>query len=457
MKRIAVFGAVLCSLGVLCQAATPDNETSAGGNCGGQITYASDTDDSYRYLEAEQRNIYEHNPGLADPYSREELKRPNAVKSFSDLKRRALQACPDRTKRAECALDPDMVDAMEQQLRCIVLPTRFESPLFSALISLDSRQLDKVRIPRFPQTMQARFGSLPTGTIDAQAVLPPGGKVPVVILNRDIFLLTGAFSKSISDAIPITMGQSVGLSYSDDAIRQRLKQHPYIVANFADALSRLVRTGTSAGANEVTLDEPHNHLHARLVTAMDQFLMGHEQAHVILNHVSDRAIAFQLAGSRRVPAPLRFHASAASAGAPGPSPTNGASDTTMTVEMRTREQELEADALGFKLMMWSEAAGGDPVSELIAAAAPHMVFRLLDAAGAYGLESGGWTFADANHPSADDRIKTLAPVFDAIAKDEPVLRQADFRIAFDAAFRVLLSEADPVIRRNLGLAAQAPQ
>src|SRR5258708_6040769 len=137
-----------------------------------------------------------------------------------------------------------------------------------------------------------RFGSLPTGTFDAQAILPPGSKVPLVILNRDIFFFTGALSKAIADSIPITTGKTVGLDYSETGIRERLRNHSYIVNNFADAMSRLVQEGSSAGAIEVTLDEDHNHLHARLVTAMDSFLISHEQAHVILGHVSDWSLEF---------------------------------------------------------------------------------------------------------------------------------------------------------------------
>ena len=102
-------------------------------------------------------------------------------------------------------------------------------------------------------------------------------------------------------------------------------------------------------------------------------------------------------------------------------------------------------------MIWSEEEEGDPIGEMLAAGAPHMVFRVLDAANAYGSEAGGWTFSDANHPSAADRIKALAPVFDEVAKTSEPLREVDFRIPFDAAFNVLLAEADPQIRQDLGL------
>ena len=41
-------------------------------------------------------------------------------------------------------------------------------------------------------------------------------------------------------------------------------------------------------------------------------------------------------------------------------------------------QELDADALGFKLMMYASQEGKDPIATLVGAAAPHMVFRVLE-------------------------------------------------------------------------------
>jgi hypothetical protein len=421
-----------------------------------QITYLSDKDDAYKYLEGQQREIYEGNPELADPFSREELTKPRAIANLAELRARALRACPDSSKRDTCALDPMVLDQLLASWSSITLPTRFESPIFISMINLYTEELETVRKKLFPTSSIARFGSLPTGTIDAQTILPVGSKDPVVILNRDIFFFTGALSKSISDAIPIHQGRTVSLDYSEEGIRKRLRDHAYIVANFADAMSRMVSVGSSAGAIEVTLDEDHNHIHARLVTAMDRFIIAHEEAHVILRHVSNKSVQFHLAGG---------HAKNRGATVPFSRPNGSGrreslqqaehlgkdSPTILMAQLRTRKQELEADALGFKLTMWVEQNGNDPIAPLMAAAAPHMVFRIFDAANSFGREAGGWTFSDANHPPAADRINALSSVFNDLAKRNGFLRQVDFRIPFDAAFKVLLAEADPQIRQNLGL------
>jgi predicted Zn-dependent protease len=224
-------------------------------------------------------------------------------------------------------------------------------------------------------------------------------------------------------------------------------------------MSRIVRSGSSAGAIEVTLDEDHNHIHARLLSAMDMFIIAHEEAHVILGHISNESVAFRLAGghaqnkhaSPRESESQKTHANAKSQRS---NKQAEGTSTPLKAQLRTREQELEADALGFKLMMWSEENGNDPIAQMMAAAAPHMVFRIMDAADAYGREAGGWGFSDVNHPPAADRVKSLSSVFDKLAKESELLREVDFRILFDAAWKVLLAEADPQIRQNLGLSAK---
>jgi hypothetical protein len=249
------------------------------------------------------------------------------------------------------------------------------------------------------------------------------------------------------------------LDYTEAGIRSRLHDHPYIVQNFADAMSRLVREGSSVGADEGALDKDHSLLLLRLLPAMDVFLMSHEEAHVILGHVSDGSVELHLAGSNRKGTLAQgLKPTAAKDHVLTRTPT-GAVDgpaTTLRAELRTRGQELEADALGFKLMVWEEEEANDPIGVMVAAAAPQMVFRVLDAANAYGSESGGWTFSDANHPSAEDRINALSPVFDEVAKTTEPLREVDFRTVFDAAFKVLLAEADPQIRQKLGLPPKKP-
>jgi hypothetical protein len=435
LQRLAFLALpLLLTLSCQCQA----SET-----CSDQIHYLSDTDHAYRYLEARQRAIYEANPDIADPYSRAAINKPGVTTTLNELSDTlAHQGCDKNGKN--CVGDPVLYKKLFEQLRCTSLPTRFESPLFTVLINVYSGAIEPVIRKDYPKSTLVHLGSLPTGTIDAQAMKPPGISSPIVILNRDLFFFTGAFSKSVSDAVPIqTVNSEVSISHDPRAIAERLRQRSNIGANFADAMSRMVQKGNTQGAQEVLLDADHNRLHARLVSAMDMFIMLHEEAHVLLGHVATGSISYNFNGSKTAVPRAKCDASAPS--------------STITLLKRSRADELAADALGFKLLLKAKS-GGDTKANLVdlmvAAAAADVVFGIIDAADKYNRAANGRSFSDAAHPSAADRRKSLDDVYQALAAPGgPLNGVPDFRAVFDASLDTLLAQSDLAIRKALGLAA----
>lgn len=425
-------------LGILSSVFTGSTFSQVAASCPDQLHYLSDSDAGYRYLESRQREIYDAFPSLADPFSRALMNAPKSITTFSDLAAYLdKQGCDAHGKN--CIGDAKVSAQLLKDIECKDLPTRFESPMFIELIDIYMTELGAEQKRDYPQSKSARFGSLPTGTIDAQAMLPPGVSQPVVILNRDIFFFTGAFSKSVSDAIPIhSVNGMIDIQYSKEAIEQRLREHPYIVANFADAMVHMLQFGTSAGAQEVTLDADHNRLHARLVVGMDEFIIAHEDSHVILGHVSNDTVSF---------------AFGAALAKPTQSASTPAVDTSVVLQTRTREQEFQADATGYRLLIKTIAdrkPKPNPVDVMIAAAAPEVVFRIIDAAEAYGRAVNGRSFSDANHPDAEDRIAALDTVYKELSvANGPLDKMPDFRIVFDASIKELLAAADPLIRKSL--------
>jgi hypothetical protein len=421
---------------ILALASTP----SPGHDCPDQIHYLSDTDNAYRYLEGRQRAIYEANPDIADPYSRQEMNKPGAMNTFTDLTNTlSHQGCDARGKN--CVGDAELSKMILEKLRCSSLPTRFESPVFIVLINIYSQAIEPFIRQDYPKSESIRLGSLPTGTIDAQALKPPHIDSPIVILNRDLFFFTGVFSKAVADAIPIrTVNGTVEISSDPKALAERHRQRPDIAANFADAMSRMVQKGSTSGAREVLLDADHNRLHARLVASMDMFIMLHEDSHVILGHVAAGSMSYNFKGEKTAVLPEGIAA---------------APESTLTLLKRSRSDELAADALGFKLLLKVRSGTADtanPVDLMVAAAAPDVVFGIIDAADRYNRQSTGASFSDAAHPSASDRRKSLEAVYKELASPGgPLAGVPDFRGAIDAALDALLVESDPIIRKNLGL------
>jgi hypothetical protein len=414
--------------------------------CPEQVTYLSATDKGYQYLEARQHAIYERNPNYQDPFSRQMLASPKTAITFAELSETlSHQGCDAQGKN--CLGDPKIFAGILEQLRCAPLPTRFESPYFRVFINLYDQAFDASIKRRYPNAQPVRTGSLPTGTIDAQAIKPLGIDSPIVILNRDLFFFTGAFSKAVCNAIPIIdFKGEVGFDDKPAHIAERLRQVPVIADDFADAVSRMVKKGNTTGAHEVLLDADHNRLHARLVSSMDMFIMLHERAHVLLGHTASGALKYNFTGS--TPHSARLHSRAkirACEAAP--------EDTTLTLLRHSREDELAADALAFKLLIETRGGGRadrNPVDLMIAAAAADVVFGIIDAADNYNRSTNGTSFTDAAHPSAADRRAALDSVQKELrATGGPLNGVPDFREVFDASLAALLLQTDPAIRKAL--------
>jgi hypothetical protein len=407
-------------------------------NCSGTLVYLSSKDKTYGYLEAKQRQIYQTNPDLVDPFSREELSKPSEVKSWDDLvKRLEKVGCSDAG--TNCVGDPALAASIRQFIDCQPLPTRFESPLAFYLIHLHMKPLEEVRQAEYPETEEVRFGTLPTGTVDAETVKVPETGKNLVIVNRDIFEFTGVFSKSVAAAVPILPSEhGTGFSSSTEKIHQRLRENPEIVTDFVEAMLLLVRSGTPAGASEVALDDNHSRLYGRLLDGMDSFIVAHETAHAILHHTDGQLRSLRLGGM-----------TLSSGNYVAPRNQSHKNDT-ITVLDHTKAQEFAADDLGLRLYVKTFRSDDNWVDLTIAAAGADMFFGIVDLADRYARQYGGYIMTDSSHPSALERSSALDNVYRDIATRTPKSNGLrDFRTVTRASFAVLAQEADPLIRAAL--------
>lgn len=397
--------------------------------CGEASTYLSAGSEAYSYLEGEQRLIYEGNPDLAtDPYLRESLTHPDRMKSIDEVIE-FLQKVGCEDGKDSCLMDDKTAEMIRSVIACEPLPTIYESPLLFALLRLAVTDLTKGD-PKL-QAMQIRFGSLPTGTIDGKALIAPDSTEPIVILNRDVFHFTGKFSKALSAAIPIEQsGNYVGLSYDKAKIRERLRQQPWILDDFRQAMFLLVTNLPLGAAKESRLDADRYRFHGRLVRGLDSFIVGHEIAHIALGHV---------AKSRRS---LRFM----------PLQTDSASskpDVAITVQDYSGNAELEADRAGLFLFLRAAAgSSNDLLDAAIGAAGADLFFLVLEAADRYGTILGRSAQTDTDHPTASIRIKNLDKLMSSqLAQSLGLGELPDFRLITRSVFEVLIEEANPSLIR----------
>lgn len=277
---------------------------------------------------------------------------------------------------------------------------------------------------------------------------------PIVILNRDLFFFTGAFSKAVCNAVPIfNTNNQVGFDNDPKHIASRLRQVPGIADDFADAMSRMVKKGNTAGAHEVLLDADHNRLHARLVSSMDMFIMLHENAHVLLGHTANSTLKYNFTGSKSRTARLGIPSTKARECDAAPN------DSTLTLLKRSREDELAADGLAFRLLLEAKGAADatrNAADVMIAAAAADIVFGIIDAADSYNRGANGTSFTDASHPSAAERRAALDTIHrELVAPGKPLNGLPDFRAVFNSALEALLLQSDPAIRKALKLSAES--
>ncbi|MGL4939765.1 MAG: hypothetical protein ACRC44_00040 [Bifidobacterium asteroides] len=410
----------------------------SGADCGDQVRYLSEKDPAYLYLENRQREVYEANPGIADPLSRAELNKPGSIVTIQDVADiLSRQGCDESGQN--CVGDKELYNYAIKRIRCADIPTRFESPLLNSIIATTEAYIVGILRSEYGYDGRIRFGSLPTGTIDAEALRVPETDIPIVIVNRDLFFFTGAFSKSISAAIPVVeIGGRIGISRDRDAIAERIREHPEIAANFAEAMFRMVQRGSPRGAPEVLLDADHNRLHARLVTAMDIFLIAHEYGHVVLGHTAKGTASYAF-GSKIVAASSQ--------------PQSGSGGPTIDFYLRSHDDELSADAFGYRVTLRATLLNdGNRVDGVVTAAAPSALFRIIDAADKYARAATGAGFSDAAHPTADDRRKNLDAIFQEMsAPDQLLYGEPDMRVTFDTAIDVLISVTDGAVRRKLGI------
>ncbi|MGU9821050.1 M48 family metalloprotease [Pseudomonas sp. LF090] len=172
---------------------------------------------------------------------------------------------------------------------------------------------------------------------------------------------------------------------------------------------------------------------------MDMFIIAHEQAHVLLDHTGGEVMTFLFAGN--------------SSPAEHDTNTHGLHEPEIELLVRTRAQETAADELGYRLMVKAKSQRQDPIALMVGAAAPNLVFQLIDSAEAYGQQANGYSFSNAGHPTANDRSTKLSAVQDTLAgAGQPLDGMPDFRRVFSSSLDQLLLATDPLIRQQLGLA-----
>ena len=208
-------------------------------------------------------------------------------------------------------------------------------------------------------------GTLPTRSINAQAIAGPPGEGHLVVFDSGIFNFSTILGKVITQAVDITAtDDGGGLRFDPYAMLQPGPRSLLIVQQLADLLFSHVVLGSCAYAEVVPAPPPYEPFAEQLTAAIDTFTLAHEYGHVILGH---RGVHQDGAGSYK--------------------------------------QELAADALGFKIA--TAAWNGTLWSYLGASALFTGYDTILRASNAF-LTGAKETAPSSTHPAGTARRAALS-------------------------------------------------
>lgn len=415
-------------------AATP----SGAQNCPGAVRDLSSEVDVFKYLENTQEQIYEGNPRLrGDPNLREQLRRPESIKALKNLFSRLSNiGCDQINPNDGCLIDGEVTEEVMHSLLCEPLPTKYESPLTFLLAKLLVNKLRPATKAIFPDLKLVQFGTLPTPTIQAQALVPEGFSEPIIILNRDLFLLAGLFTKSVAAAIPVANeNDHISFSYNREEIRTHLRQNPWIMSDFAEALFRLVVRQSLSGVHSTFLDKDRYILQSGLFFGLGTFIIGHELGHIILKHTGK--------STRYVFSPER-----------ATSKEQAGKTVDVTILNYAKDDELQADEVALRLSLASSLRQGlTPVALLdaaIGAAGADLFFAVVDLGDKYAALLGLPPLHGGAHPPAAKRSDNLDKVLASpdLAKIE-LGQMPDFRLLTRNALSVLAEETEPALTKAI--------
>lgn len=242
---------------------------------------------AFEYLEGLQESIYmklgawaEREMNTAKAYETNSTFFSWFIDKFIDSQLRDLSS-EERAKEREriiCELKKDLEST----------PTRFENPGYYKLLVAFSEQIEKAaKDLSIPVPSHLVFGTLPTGRVNAMAVLIPNNGGYLVLFESQIFTFANLFSKVVASALPLKSDSSKEnylFSIADEDWKENIRNNPDVLRRFFEVITAYLLLGRPIDA-PAYLPEPHiGSLAGVLRNSMELFIMAHEYGHIISDH-----------------------------------------------------------------------------------------------------------------------------------------------------------------------------
>lgn len=310
----------------------------------------------------------------------------------------------------------------------IQLPTRYDSPLqFRLLDGLVGRvkeaaQSLEIEVKDFPH-----YACIPTGLVNARAVLLPTIERPFLLFDSELFLYCHLFAKAFSRCLPVVgRTKHISLSIAPDQVEQRLRSTPDLIERFRDLLHTYATTGATSQSKQYDPESDYVHMLKILCDGMELFVVGHEFGHVQAGHLSTLLDQLGLNSDEHV------------------------------VRNESHRQEHEADLLGLLLTLQAMASSGYDAA--LSCVGVELFFVSLEMAERsryitrHGTDDGYAEASSETHPSSSERRAFLREAlrffFDGTTQAETALDLAEKYSEIANLLWVATRTANPSLQRT---------
>lgn len=240
-----------------------------------KITFRSDTEPDFAELERYLANgSFGHLPDAWRHQAQHDLERLQNV--MSSLAERLPWLSPEMTAEAIKFGD-------------IELPTRYDSPmqvrLLEGLVNRIEEAINSlaIEVKEFPHC-----ACIPTGLVNARAVLLPTVDRPFLLFDSELFLYCHLFAKAFARCLPIVdRKEHISLSIERDLVERRIAGTPELVEHFRDLLYTYAKTGSTSKSKQYDPEPDYVQMLEILRDGMELFVVGHEFGHVQAGHLSE--------------------------------------------------------------------------------------------------------------------------------------------------------------------------
>lgn len=271
-------GLLLAGLPAIAVAAPAPFCSSEGGAIApspiGPITFLSKTNRAYSYLEGLQDLAFADNPRIH--------RWTGSAEDQAQL-RQVVDQLDKRGKGDSANPYGAIYDSVIAQLQR-AMPTQYENPGSMAILCSVALTVQAEIVRDRPGFELPYLGTLPSGTLNAQSFLVPDSGEELIAVNFSLFTFVHEFGKIGLATIRIgEEGDKVAISTSDDYFNS-IRTDPAFLTRASMALEDFANQRPIRGhAPPRALDDP---LLAAMDAALEEFVIAHEFAHIVLHHTS---------------------------------------------------------------------------------------------------------------------------------------------------------------------------